>query len=359
MTLSNLIHGRDNNFNLIRILAAFSVLITHCFTLTAGSAKAEPFRDTLGMSLGDIAVDVFFIISGFLVTISLLTKQNMLEFIWARVLRIYPALWVMLLLTVFGLGAVMTTLSLPAYFTSAQTYGYWLKCATLFTGVVFQLPGVFDSNPYSHSVNGALWTLPSEIHLYSILALLWVGLRVIKTQHIKLFEQVIVGIFIMATLSLLMRVFMMDTDAVFNKRAFMFFSGASVYILRAYITLSRSVLGVLIAALCLSILIGQKTFLLTYFLTLTYIVFYAAYVPTGVVRQYNQEGDYSYGLYIYGFPIQQTLEAFNPKMGALSMFVMSAPIALLAAALSWHFVEQRALILKTACIAYTRRLLAF
>lgn len=98
MKLSHYTQGRDNNFNLIRIVAAMAVLITHSFALTG---LAEPFRDSLGMSMGDIAVDIFFITSVFLVTASILTRQSALEFLWARILRIYPALLVMLFITVF------------------------------------------------------------------------------------------------------------------------------------------------------------------------------------------------------------------------------------------------------------------
>ncbi len=103
MRLSNFTDGRDNNFSLIRIIAAFAVLITHSFALAIGTGEAEPFQKFLGMTMGTIAVDIFFITSGFLVTSSLLTRQSVIEFVWARVLRIYPALLVMLCLTVFGL----------------------------------------------------------------------------------------------------------------------------------------------------------------------------------------------------------------------------------------------------------------
>ncbi len=165
MTLSDLMQGRNNNFNLIRIMAAIAVLITHCFTITMVSDAAEPLRASLGMSLGDIAVDVFFITSGFLVTASLLNRQNCIEFAWARILRIMPALLVMLVLTVFGIGVFFTTLPVSTYLADAQTYQYLLHGATLIRGVDMTLPGVFESNPH-HSVNAPLWTLPHEVQLY-------------------------------------------------------------------------------------------------------------------------------------------------------------------------------------------------
>ena len=121
MKLSDFTQGRDNNFNLIRIVAALAVLVTHSFALTVGSGNAEPLRASLGMTMGSIAVDVFFIASGFLVTASLLNRQSAIDFIWARVLRIFPALSVMLFLTVFGLGAFFTSLPAPSYFANPGT----------------------------------------------------------------------------------------------------------------------------------------------------------------------------------------------------------------------------------------------
>ena len=68
--------ARENNFNLLRVLAAFAVLYSHSYALTDGKGLTEPFRAFLGMSLGGLAVDVFFVVSGFLVCSSLLRRQS-------------------------------------------------------------------------------------------------------------------------------------------------------------------------------------------------------------------------------------------------------------------------------------------
>src|SRR5487761_1170379 len=107
--LSEAARGRDNNFNLLRFLAAFAVLISHSFSLATGVSDAEPLRAAYGLTWGDIAVDVFFVTSGFLVTASLLKRRSATAFVWARVLRIFPALWLMLFLTVFGMGLALTS----------------------------------------------------------------------------------------------------------------------------------------------------------------------------------------------------------------------------------------------------------
>jgi peptidoglycan/LPS O-acetylase OafA/YrhL len=174
MYLASASGNRDNNFNLIRILAAIAVLISHCFVLSTGDPEAEPLRSELGMTLGSIAVDIFFVTSGFLVTASILRSRSIVDFTCARVLRIFPGLFAMLLLTVFLMGTALTTLPWLEYISSPGVYAYALKCGSLVTGVSYLLPGVFSENPYRGAVNGSLWTMPYEIRMYAIVALGWI-----------------------------------------------------------------------------------------------------------------------------------------------------------------------------------------
>jgi peptidoglycan/LPS O-acetylase OafA/YrhL len=104
LTLGDYVGGRDNNFNLIRFLAASAVLLSHSFPLSNGDPTTEPLRSWLGLSAGEIAVDVFFLTSGFLVAGSLLTRHSVSGFAVARALRIYPAMVVSVLLTVPVVG---------------------------------------------------------------------------------------------------------------------------------------------------------------------------------------------------------------------------------------------------------------
>ena len=136
------------------------------------------------MDISLLALDVFFFTSGFLVTSSLMNRQHLIEYVFARVLRIYPALLVMQLLTVFGLGLFLTTLPWPSYLFSYHTMKFWIKDSILIDGLVQTLPGVFQTNPLNHNVNSPLWTLPYELGLYGILAAVWVVLaRLAKSVH--------------------------------------------------------------------------------------------------------------------------------------------------------------------------------
>lgn len=359
MKLSNFTQGRDNNFNLIRIAAAYAVLVTHSFALVFGTGDAEPFGNTLGMTIGSIAVDIFFLTSGFLVTASLLTRQSTIEFIWARVLRIFPALLVMLLLTVFGLGLFFTTLSWHSYLTNPLTYRYFLKCLTLFTGVRGTLPGVFENNPFENVVNGSLWTMPYEVKMYATLAFIWVSLRVTPRFRTKVFKLTIVSGTLLAGLFVILAHFSLTKeDDRFLRLFFMFFSGATFFILKDQIVLSHTTFYLLLAALLLAML-NKQIFFLVYMATLAYMLFFVAYIPSGFIRAYNKFGDYSYGVYIYAFPVQQSIAALLPGIPVLSMVIISSVISIIFAALSWHILEKHALKLKERYVNHTKTLLSF
>ena len=103
-----------------------------------------------------MGLDMLFVTSGFLVTASLLGRQNLIAYLWARILRVYPGMWVMLVLTVFVLAPALTTLPRGDYYTSPLTWEYFRKCATLIGGVRYSLPGVFETVPLEGEFNGAL-----------------------------------------------------------------------------------------------------------------------------------------------------------------------------------------------------------
>lgn len=288
-----------------------------------------------------------------------MTRQNLIEFIWARVLRIYPALIAMLVLTVFGLGCFFTTLPLSSYLTDTKTYTYLLKGATLITGVTWKLPGVFHGNPYQDAVNGSLWTLPYEIYMYGILTIVWLALRIVKASRLRLFHMATLTAVATSGVLLLVSHFTFNapTEGGFVKLFYMFFSGAAFHVLKERITISHRVFWLFLVALLASALTNSQLFFVIYQFTLAYLLFYVAYVPSGPIRKYNELGDYSYGVYIYAFPIQQFIAALAPGVSVLSMVLVSTLATLLMATLSWHLLERRALGLKRACAEQTSRFL--
>jgi len=169
-TLADYAVGRDNNFNLMRFIAASLVLLSHSYALT-GVAQ-DPLLAVSGMDFGHLAVDIFFVTSGFLVTGSLIKRADVRAFAGARLLRIVPGLLVANVVTVFVIGAIFTSLPLLDYLGKKDLYRFVFDNTILVTGDLrWTLPGVFADNPIKDAVNGSLWTLPYEVELYGLLLL--------------------------------------------------------------------------------------------------------------------------------------------------------------------------------------------
>jgi peptidoglycan/LPS O-acetylase OafA/YrhL len=117
-----------------------------------------------------------------------LRTESPVNYIWARILRIFPGILVMLVITVFGFGLFETTYSSSSYLTNTQTYWYFFKCATLLGGAEYNLPGLFQTNIYKMTVNGSLWTVPIELKMYILLLAIWMLSRFISRNHQKFFK---------------------------------------------------------------------------------------------------------------------------------------------------------------------------
>lgn len=361
MNLSSYLHGRDNNFNLIRIIAAIAVLITHSFALTYGSADVEPLRETLGFTLGTIAVDVFFITSGFLVTASLLRSQSTIEFIWARFLRVYPGLVIMLIITALIISPFLTSVTYIEYFTSTQLWIYLLKGFTVVKGFSYDLPGVFANNPYKNAVNGSLWTLKYEVYMYVILVFIWFTLKFSSTNRNVIFSKIITALFLISAFYIFFHIYLalpnnlqLRKEIPFLSLFYMFFGGATFYIYREKIFLTKDI--VLSCCLVMILSISNKAFfLVVYMLTIPFILFYLAFVPKGFIRYFNKVGDYSYGVYIYAFFIQQAIINFFRDIPVENMIFYSLTISMVFAVFSWHVIESKALRLRKVCIEFTNK----
>lgn len=354
MTLGDVAHGRDNNFNLIRFCAALAVLISHAFAVAGGSGSAEPMRHTLGLTWAYMAVDVFFLTSGFLVTASLLTRRSAVSFAWARALRIFPALWVMLALTVFGLGLALTNSSAHGYLTARETWRYLVKNAILLRGMVPDLPGVFGSNPIRSVVNGSLWTLGPEVEMYLILFAL--GILATISRRLGVIRWSVVAIAVCAAAPYFMNGNFDNSSDEYSRLTFLFFLGASCYLLKDRIPFKRSAFFALLAVVLLSAP-DRRVFFFAFSIALPYLVFYLAYGFGGRIRAFNRCGDYSYGIYIYAFPVEQTTAHLVPGIPVASLMGISAIVTLVLAILSWHLLEKRALLLKDVAAEKTRAVL--
>jgi peptidoglycan/LPS O-acetylase OafA/YrhL len=340
-TLGDLASRRNNNFNLIRMLAATAVLISHSYPLAQGSTAVEPLSSWLGLSLGELAVITFFCVSGFFISLSRDRAPSNLDFFSARFLRIYPGLTLVLLLSVFLIGPIFTTLGTLEYFRSGAIYSYLSNNLMLFS-MKFQLPGLFEDNPWP-GINGSLWTLFYEVTLYILVGGL--GAFAFYSRGIRFAGFLLVY----AIVYVAFKVALANTTLLNElHRAQFFFTwslpfvlGMSLYRYRQHIQ-HRFVWFLPLAALA-AWSYQKPWFFECFVLAWTYLIFYLGFATHTLIDRYNQLGDYSYGVYIYAFPVQEILAHQVKSITPISMMLVAFPIVLVAAVFSWHFIEKPAM----------------
>jgi peptidoglycan/LPS O-acetylase OafA/YrhL len=327
----------ENNYLLLRLLAALLVIYGHSYAITRLRRQEDLLQWLLSFTFaGGVGVDIFFVVSGFLVTASYLNRRSWTEFMKARCLRIFPGLLVCLLAVGFILGPLVSTLSLGAYLNSPDPYLFLFKNLTLIK-LQFSLPGVFEHLPVE-SVNGSLWTLPAEFLLYLTLSEFGaIGLLFQRRWYLP-----VVVILCGLLAALCTQVPFFEAKAHYLRLFMMFAAGSLVRSYYDRIPLSTWLLAA--AAVPMVLLYHTRLFPYAFSVWLVYAVFWFAYVPP--LHVFNRMGDYSYGLYIYAFPIQQALRQYFPAILPLQLFAAASVLTLGCAMLSWHLVEQPALRLK-------------
>jgi peptidoglycan/LPS O-acetylase OafA/YrhL len=197
--------------------------------------------------------------------------------------------------------------------------------------------------PYPNAVNGSLWTLPYEIKMYACLAIIGSALRYLHARFAwRIVKLAFLAIALAALAASLLNHFQPFASPEFVRLFCMFFLGVGYYVYRERIDLSSRWFLALAVVLLLSAA-NHDAFFVVYSLTLPYLVFYLAYVPSGIIRRFNRAGDYSYGIYIYAFPVQQSVAHLIPGVSVTTMIAAAFAATFVLAFLSWHLIEKRCL----------------
>lgn len=331
--------GRDNNFNLLRLLAASFIAFYHCLFMVYGPSMSD-VRFPYLYDLSQIVLNFFFITSGFLIAQSFARRGDVISYFVARFLRLVPGLFVLSLLICLMIGPLVTEVSLSEYFSSLNTLLYVPLTTMLDPDRV--LPGVFASNINAYEIDQALWTLQYEVVCYIGLAVLGV-VGLLKTG--RSFNMVCLLIF--ASYGFVTYLTdLRNINAINHMMHFglSFFVGVVFYIYEDRIELSNGLVIVCLLIAGVIYFVAEKRVSEPFIILATaYLIFWLAYIPDGFVREYNQLGDYSYGVYIYHFPIEQCLVYFFGGFSPFGLFALALPLTLICAVLSWKFVERPAL----------------
>ncbi len=326
--------GHDNFFTPMRLLFALMVLVGHAFVVKIGDTAAEPslFFD---YKPSYVAVNLFFIASGFLVTKSMLYRGDIPEYSSARLLRIYPALIVHVLFVMFLIGPFVTNLPLKEFFTSGSFLSQPLQVLS-FADTDMTLPGAFETN-HEQIGSGALWTLRYEILAYIGTAIAF-SLGLLKKNWMLLAQFVV-----FALLWPLAHVTGLFDKAPATIQAILRFGicyglGAAIY---AYSDkLKFHIAGIPLLGLVTALFHNTIMFEVMLSLWLGYIVFWMAYVKIPALDPLKKLDDTSYGIYIYHWVILQTAFYFWPGLSILQLTLIALPVTMIIAFASWRLVEK-------------------
>lgn len=329
------------------------VLFDHSFLIAEGEKHqfSQPGITVLQASI----LPMFFALSGFLITGSAI-RLRLKDFLLNRAIRIVPALAVDIVFAALVLGPIFTTVSLQTYFSAYEFRAYF---ANIFGIIHYILPGVFENNPFPATVNGSLWTVPYEIGCYAIMSALII-LGALKRPLWALTATAVVAAIITALTiqgvnpAALGGLFSPNSTAFTTLNHFIgpaglmlyvnFMLGSMFFLFRRYIP-KHWVLAVacIILPIATSFLFPQatgKTLCIFFAPMLVYVTVYVGMLEIPRIPLYHR-GDYSYGIYLYGYPFQQALVTLFPKLTSPWLhFAISLPLATVIAMGSWHFIEK-------------------
>jgi peptidoglycan/LPS O-acetylase OafA/YrhL len=331
-----------NNFDFCRFWLAVMVIFSHSFALVEGDERNEPLGKLTNFQIGSgsFAVSCFFAISGFLITHSWLRSSSAANFLTKRILRIYPGFVVAVLVGLFIVAPIATEhfrlttqnlMKLPIYLIALRPT---------------EPLGAFPGNPVSGAINGSLWTIPYEFKCY--LGLMFMGVL----GFLGRYRGATIVLLILTVMAGVCYPMMIVPD--FERGAFAaiigmasswanilpyFIAGTTFYLFRDQIPYNR--VSILCTTICL---IGASVFppvgKIVFPFGITYMLFGFTLHSSIRFDHWAKYGDFSYGIYLYAYPIQQLVVMRIPEISPVSLFLVATPFSIIAGAMSWHLIEK-------------------
>jgi len=342
---------RINNLDFIRFILALSVLYCHCFVLYYGTEDTvEPLWvvSNKQLSLGTLSVNFFFTISGFLVLQSWNNSKGFGDYIRKRIIRIYPGFIVASLLCIL----VFAPLGTADWY---MPWGYWklyyqslsVPKALLSVAELTQpwVPWTLKYVPIPEAINGSLWTIRYEFYCYLVVPL-FALIGIYKKRLLVIFLFLIAYVYQGLQSYYNIYLFGWQEFPIIGKPDFFprfltyFIVGMCFYCYKDVIPRSKTFLAISILMMVLST-VAFKGLALTQPIFGSYILFYLAFTTSISFKNFSRKGDFSYGLYMYAWPVQQLIILYMEKYLNLSLlFILTFIITMIFAYLSWHYIEQ-------------------
>jgi peptidoglycan/LPS O-acetylase OafA/YrhL len=326
-------NGHTTGFDVLRITLAIAVLCWHSIFSCYGPNYSDLIWASPLRALPSVILPMFFALSGYLVAGSLFRSRSLTEFFTLRILRLIPALFVEVCLSALLLGPLVTNLPWAEYFSARPFYSYW---GNIVGHIQFHLPGVFEENPVSGIVNASLWTVPVELYCYIAIGLL-AALSIVRKPAVLFLAFIGASATIPWIEYYRWHAFPWTTPPSLLL-VLCFLAGLLLYVLRDYVPLRRRLF---ILAIVVSVLALSRPD--TCYLAALPAAYATVYFGLLNIRRIPvlMSGDYSYGVYLYAFPIQQTFCWAFPSHRVWWLNILFAlPATFAMAVLSWNIVEK-------------------
>lgn len=327
---------RENNFDFIRLVLASLVILSHSPELRDGNRSRELLTRVFHtLSFGELGVDGFFLLSGYLIVASWLRQPDLKRFVAKRILRIYPGFIGASLICAFIIGPLGS---------NASHYFRDFDFARFFTGAILLHPtGVPRVSEFFPNVNGAMWTISYEFRCYMIVAVLGFS-RIFKDRRMGF---VFLGLAVFFSLNPGAVAFfsfpgsylLTGTNPLQLISFMVFFSSGGIYYLFRNCIPFR-----LIYALAASILLAFCLFYARAAPSAVaifggYILFYIGYSKNKIFKYVRPTRDISYGVYLYGWPVEKLFLWWFPLISPWLLFVLTLGGSFMCGLMSWGFIE--------------------
>jgi peptidoglycan/LPS O-acetylase OafA/YrhL len=335
--------GRATGFDYLRLGLAVSVVWWHTAVTCYGGVGQDKIYNGQYRPIVALILPMFFSLSGFLVAGSLVRNPEVAKFLGLRALRILPALAVETLISAFLIGPLLTTFGLHEYFVNPEFRSYLLN---IIGDIHYHLPGLFLSNPASGIVNGQLWTVPFELRCYFLLAILAL-VGVANRPKMLFWCSILLQCFL-----LFRKLEVLNWHWQFNhgplpgnSLVMMFLAAVLIFTFRSRVPYSLALFAICAALTALCLIVPMGDYFIAY--PIAYVTIYIG-LQNPKANFIHRLGDLSYGIFLYGFPVQQVVASWGSWTHVWYVnLVCALPITILISWLSWTLIERPALSLRT------------